>query len=147
MGGYISSEMKRNMDENMKTQQEFQARTQLLMLERQAAMQQLAMERQLSMQLARAREMFNWVLSVDALVSTGLIVGLIKTRKPALLAPLLGINTATAYQYDLCHGSKMRRIRGDAEHILKHERELITLPNGLITVKDIEKYRFERLNK
>ena len=56
------------------------------------------------------------------------------TRKPVALAPLLPLTFLVAYQADLAYGTKVNRIKTEAENILMFERDLIESPLGLPTI-------------
>ena len=60
------------------------------------------------------------------------------SKKPAVLAPLLPLTFVVGYQYDLAYGSKMNRMRSEAENILMFERDLIESPLGLPTISQLD---------
>lgn len=43
-----------------------------------------------------------------------------------------------AYQYDAAYGTKMTRIRAEAERILAEETGLVQFPGGVLKVRDID---------
>ena len=65
------------------------------------------------------------------------------TRKPAALAPLLPLSFIVAYQGDLAYGSKMNRIKSEAENILMFEKDLIQSPLGLPTISSLDVGRMQ----
>ncbi|CAD5118861.1 DgyrCDS7536 [Dimorphilus gyrociliatus] len=134
MGSFVSKAMNENF-EKMQAAQE-------TMLQRQIQMQNYMRERQMAMQLARAREMFYWLSSFYGICSVGMLAGFMKTKKPAAIAPFIPLTFLVAYQYDLCFGSKMYRIREEAEKILENEKTSLYLPgDGLPTVKTLDNLR------
>ena len=61
-----------------------------------------------------------------------------KTKRPAVVAPLLPLTFIVGYQADLAYGSKMNRIKGEAENILMFERDVIEMPSGLPTISSLD---------
>ena len=51
------------------------------------------------------------------------------------MAPLLPLTFLVGYQADLAYGSKVARIRAEAENILQYERDLTDMPGGLPTIE------------
>jgi hypothetical protein len=86
---------------------------------------------QLAVQLAMARDQLQWGLGLYALVGTGALVAAVKNRSlPHLLAPPLLIGGfVLSYMYDMAYGSKMLRVRNEAEHIFLHERQRLIPPS------------------
>jgi hypothetical protein len=68
-----------------------------------------------------------------------LVVGALRRKNPALLGPLLPLSFVFAYQWDLAYGTKMVRIRKEAEKILASEQHLLDLPGGAPTVHEIDR--------
>lgn len=132
----------------MKEQQKFMKETQRENMERQMAMQQLMQQRQMAMQLARTREMFYWVASFAGTVGLVLVAGAMKTGNPRLLGPLLPLGFGVGYQYDLVVGNKLKRIRDDAEFLIREQNSSTTgqlrLPNGPLTFDEVEEKRAAR---
>ncbi|ESO86634.1 hypothetical protein LOTGIDRAFT_194783 [Lottia gigantea] len=140
MGMFIS----KAMDENMKKQQEFMMQNQIVMLERQIQMQNQMRERQMAMQIARSRDMILWYGSFYVFAALGSIAGYRKKGNPAFIAPLIPLTLLLAYQYDMAHGSKMIRIRAEADRVLDLESEVIEMPHGLPTFSQIEAGRLKQ---
>ena len=65
-------------------------------------------------------------------------------RNPAALAPVLPLTFAVGYQADLAYGTKMNRIKAEAESILMFERDLIEMPSGLPTVSSLDVGRMQQ---
>ena len=65
----------------------------------------------------------------------------IRTKKPAAIAPLLPLTFIVGYQGDLAYGSKVNRIKAEAENIMQYERDLIEIPSGLPTLSSIDAAR------
>ncbi|XP_057299660.1 plasminogen receptor (KT)-like [Hydractinia symbiolongicarpus] len=141
MGAVLGSQMRETMEENFKKNQEFMLATQKMQLGRQMAMQQLMQQRMMAVQLARQREMFNWVAAFTGTTSVVLLLGFMRKKNPAALAPLLPLGFITAYQYDAVYGDKMTRIRADAEYILDEQSNMVEFPRGKLKLEDVEKFR------
>eukprot|EP00794_Sanderia_malayensis_P008169 gene8169-9045_t len=141
MGSIIGKTMKETMDDNMKKQQEFMIANQRATMERQMAMQRLMFQKQMASQVARARELFDWLGSFYVLSSLGMFVGFAKTKKPAVLVPFVPLSFIVAYQAHLAYGGKIQKIRGEAEHILLEESDLVLLPGGPVTFEQADKAR------
>ncbi|XP_065070213.1 plasminogen receptor (KT)-like [Rhopilema esculentum] len=141
MGGYLGKAMKDTMDENMKKNQEFMLASQKMQMDRQMTMQKLMIEKQMATKVAMAREMFDWLGSFYALASVGMFVGFAKSKKPTVLMPFVPLTFIVAYQAHLAYGNKIKRIRDEAENILKEERDLVALPGGPVTFEAVEKAR------
>ena len=106
-------------------------------MRRQLIMQNEMRERGISMQLAMARRQFQyWAVFVTPLALI-LPIAAIKIKKPQLIAPLWPLGIATTFQYDMAHGSGVIEARKEAELIMKHQRELLEVPNGMPSVDDI----------
>ena len=97
-------------------------------------------ERQMAMSIARSRELFQWQAAMAGVVSPLLMLRASKGN-PAFLAPLIPICFVLGYSYDMCYGSKMDRIRTEAERILStpedHDR-FVLLPLGEPTIAAID---------
>ncbi|KAK7474287.1 hypothetical protein BaRGS_00034479 [Batillaria attramentaria] len=137
----MGSIMGKAMDDNMKKQQAFMLKQGQMQLERQLQMQNAMRERQMAMQIARGRDLFNWWASFYAVAATGSIIGFAKKRNPAPLVPLVPLTFIVGYLYDMAYGSKMDRMREEADRIIDGEPGLLSMPHGLPTFNDIEKAR------
>ncbi|XP_057674663.1 plasminogen receptor (KT) [Corythoichthys intestinalis] len=133
--------LSKSMDANLKKQQEFMLHNSRLQLERQMMMQNQMRERQMAMQIAWSREFIKYFGTFFAVASTGLTVGALKRKKPALLAPILPLSFILAYQMDNAYGTLIHRIRGEAECIMVSENDRLDLPHGTPTFDSIEKAR------
>merc|ERR1711979_173305 len=138
MGG---SFLGKAMDENMKKTQEFMTENQVVMLGRQMQMQNAMREKAAAMQIASSRELLVWFGSFYSIAALGMIGGFRKTKRPAVIAPLLPLTFILAYQVDLCYGSKLDRIRAEAESILDNDFKLIGIPKGLPSVELLDERR------
>ena len=67
-----------------------------------------------------------------------------RNRNPAALAPLLPLTFLVGYQGDLAYGTKVNRIKAEAESILMFERDLIDMPSGLPTVSSLDVGRMQQ---
>ena len=61
-----------------------------------------------------------------------------QSKKPGVLVPLLPLTFVLGYQVDLAYGSKLNRIRGEAENIMQYERDLLEMPLHLPTLSSID---------
>ncbi|XP_047115207.1 plasminogen receptor (KT) [Schistocerca piceifrons] len=139
MGGFIS----RSTDANLKRNQEFMTEMNKVAVERNIHMQNFMRERQMAMQIARAREQLYWFGSFYILATMGMVAGYRRSRKSGVLAPLLPLTFVLAYQADMAYGSKLHRIRSEAEMIMNHEADLLDLPCGLPSVSIIDQARLD----
>ncbi|XP_027217103.1 plasminogen receptor (KT) isoform X1 [Penaeus vannamei] len=142
----------KGLNENLRRNHELMAESQRIGLERQIHMQNEMREKLMSMQIARARELLYWFGAFYAISAIGMIAGFRRTRKPGTLVPLLPLTFIVAYQADLAYGSKLNRIKMEAENILVFERELVSMPMGVPTPASIDEARerqeeSKRLNK
>ena len=116
---------------------ETQSEMMITTMRRQLIMQNEMRERGISMQLAMARRQFQyWTVFVTPLALL-LPIAAIKTKKPQLIAPLWPLGIVTTFQYDMAHGSGVIEARKEAELIMKQQRELLEVPNGMPSVEDI----------
>ncbi|KAL5016084.1 hypothetical protein ScPMuIL_005673 [Solemya velum] len=129
------------MDENLKKSQDFMLATQKLQLERQLQMQNQMRERMMAMQIGRARELFYWLGSFYTLATLGMLAGFERRRSPGMLVPFVPLTFIVAYQYDMAFGTKMTRIREEADKIMSEEGALLALPHDLPTFDTIEAAR------
>ena len=60
------------------------------------------------------------------------------------MAPVLPLTFLVGYQADLAYGTKMNRIKAEAENILMFERDLIEIPSGLPTVSSLDVGRMKQ---
>ncbi|WP_411027505.1 plasminogen receptor (KT), partial [Salmonella sp. s54925] len=88
-----------------------------------------------------SREMFLWWGSFYAVASFGAVMGFLKTKKPVFLGPLVPLTFIVGYQADLAYGTKLTRIRDEAENIMKNEANLLDLPLGTPTIELIDEKR------
>ncbi|XP_049595158.2 plasminogen receptor (KT) isoform X1 [Syngnathus scovelli] len=141
--GFILS---KSMDANLTKQQEFMLHNSRLQLERQMMLQNQMRERQMAMQIARSREFVKYFGTFFVVASAGLTLGALKSKKPALLAPILPLSFVFVYQMDGAYGTLIYRIRGEAESIMVSEKERLDLPHGTPTFDSMEKARRAKSN-
>merc|ERR1719436_1993261 len=91
--------------------------------------------------------MFYWWATFYVVASFAMIRGYRKTKTPAALAPVLPLTFVLDYQADLAYGTKMNRIKAEAENILMFERDLIEIPSGLPTVSSLDVGRMQQEEK
>ena len=60
------------------------------------------------------------------------------------MAPALPLTFLVGYQADLAYGTKINRIKAEAESILMFERDLIEIPSGLPTVSSLDVGRMQQ---
>lgn len=66
------------------------------------------------------------------------------TKKPSMMAPLLPLTFIVGYQGDLAYGTKMNRIKSEAENILMFEQDVIESPLGLPTISSLDVGRLQQ---
>lgn len=113
IGEAIGNNMKKNMQEQMQFQKE------LILKQRQM---------QMATQIAMARERFwyfQWFYYVAAI---GLLVGSLAQKKPKILAPLVPLSFAYAFQYDMCYGRMMERAMETADTLIVEHPLKFALP-------------------
>ncbi|XP_078319727.1 plasminogen receptor (KT)-like [Crassostrea virginica] len=137
----MGSIMGKAMDENLKKNQEFMLKVNQLTLERQIQMQNQMRERQMAMMVARSRDMFQWFGAFCGTYAFVAIAANLKGKNKAIMGPLLPLTFILGYQYDLAYGSKMDRMRKEADRVLDTESSLLDMPHGLPTFADIENGR------
>ncbi|KAL7643611.1 UNVERIFIED_CONTAM: hypothetical protein RMT77_005594 [Armadillidium vulgare] len=140
------------MNENLKKNQEFMIESQRIQLERQIHMQNEMRKKMMAMQVARTREFLYWFGTFYVLAGIGMIAGYRRTKKPGTLVPLLPLSFVLGYQADMAYGSKLNRIKMEAENILNFESDVLNLPFGAPTPSSIDEARqrqeeTKRLNK
>lgn len=108
------------------------------MTEKQREMAMAQRELQLAMQIAKMRDDFWWLVSMQGTMATFLVLGAAKTHNPKLLGPLIPFGFSASYFYDAAYGQKMERLQRNAVDVLRHERERFVPPEGnrLITADD-----------
>ncbi|XP_069096397.1 plasminogen receptor (KT) [Pleurodeles waltl] len=131
----------KSLNENLREQREFMSMNSRLQLERQLQMQNQMRERQMAMQVAWSREFLKYYGTFFGIASLGLTAGAIKRKRPALFLPVIPLSFILAYQYDMGHGTLLRRMKGEAETILEKESSMLELPGGVPTFETIEKAR------
>jgi len=141
-----------SMADSAARNQEFMLETQRVALERQIHLQNEMREKLLASQIARSREMLYWFGAFYVVSAAGMLVGYSRARKPGTLVPLVPLSFLLGYQIDLCYGSKLARIKMEAENILTWEREAVALPGGLPSPASLDEARARqtearRLNK
>ncbi|XP_063721786.1 plasminogen receptor (KT)-like [Symsagittifera roscoffensis] len=135
----MGSFMSRQLGDQLDNQKKFMAELSGVTMNRQVELQSQMRERMTSLQIARSREMFSWLASFYAVAVVVSIAGFRRSRKPAVVAPLLPLTFLVGYQADLAYGTKMKRIFLEADHIYKEERDLLRLPGGNVTLPDIDR--------
>lgn len=102
---------------------------------------------QMAIQIAMNRDIFQWGSVFYGVLCTGVAAATLERKAfPRLaLPPLLIGGGVLAFIYDGAYGTKMARVRLEAEHILKEERErlipLATMPHTKFWQKEIEQFK------
>lgn len=125
----------------MENNKKFMLEMNRLTLERQIQMQNQMRERLAATQIARARDLFLWLGSFYGLAGCGMLAAFARTKRPAVIAPLLPLTFIVGYQADLAYGSKLNRIKSEAENIMQYEKDIIEIPAGLPTLSTIDTAR------
>eukprot|EP00745_Piridium_sociabile_P007068 TRINITY_DN145368_c0_g1_i1.p2 TRINITY_DN145368_c0_g1~~TRINITY_DN145368_c0_g1_i1.p2 ORF type:complete len:155 (+),score=36.99 TRINITY_DN145368_c0_g1_i1:81-545(+) len=136
--------MGKTMDDNLKKQQAFMLMQSQMQMERQLQMQNQMRERQMAMQIAKGRDLFMWWASAYTVAILGGVMGFSRSRNPMALVPLGPMTFMVAYNYDMAYGSKIDRIRAEADRIMDEEQGLLSIPHGLPNFQDIEKARLNQ---
>ncbi|XP_064477518.1 plasminogen receptor (KT)-like [Ornithodoros turicata] len=136
MSKTVEDPVKRQQD-----QQEIILEMQTLQIERQIYMRYLMHQRMLALKIANARELFLWLTAFYTVSSVGLLVGYQRTKTVKMLVPMVPLTFLVAYQGDLAYGSKLSRIKDEAENIMDFEAELLELPHQVPTVGGIDEAR------
>lgn len=129
------------MEENFRKNQEFTIEMQRVQLERYIQMHNQWRERQMAFQVAKERELLYWFGSFYVVTAIGLIARYRKTKNVVTLSPLLPLSFMLAYQADLAYGSKIHRLRGEAENIMEYEAQVLHVPCGMPTVQTLDQAR------
>ena len=66
------------------------------------------------------------------------------SKKPSVLAPLLPLTFILAYNGDMAYGSKMNRIKAEAENIMMFEKDVLDSPLGLPTISTLDVARLQQ---
>ena len=80
-------------------------------------------------------------------ISTCLFFRYRSTRKPTAFAAFLPLTFLFGYQADLAYGTKLNRVKVEAENILLYENDLIEMPGGLPTLESIDAARKQPTNE
>jgi hypothetical protein len=107
-------------------------------MERQMEMQRQMFQKQMAMQIAMKRDQFHFMGAFYSILFPVLTGNFIKTKNPSFLAPMLPLSFIGAYVYDAAYGSKMHRVRLDAEHLLHTQPSLFSLPLGFPSLTQID---------
>jgi len=69
------------------------------------------------------------------------ILGFIKTRDPKVIAPLIPLSFAYAFQYDMCYGDMMERAIATSDELLVNNRLKFILPehSGIVSREEYMK--------
>eukprot|EP00490_Sorites_sp_Unknown_P024653 CAMPEP_0114661302 /NCGR_PEP_ID=MMETSP0191-20121206/22173_1 /TAXON_ID=126664 /ORGANISM="Sorites sp." /LENGTH=153 /DNA_ID=CAMNT_0001893311 /DNA_START=84 /DNA_END=545 /DNA_ORIENTATION=+ len=110
----IGENMAKNMKQTMKENGD-------MMVENQKKVAMQRREMMMATNIAFARDQFKFLSAFTGTVGTLGIIAFAKKRNPAGLIPLLPLSFLLAYQYDMCYGNKMLRVRDEANKILASE--------------------------
>lgn len=101
-------------------------------------------ERELALNISKSRELLYWLGAFYGITTLGLLNKFKTTQRPGVLAPLIPLTFVIGYYGDLAYGSKVHRIRAEADMIMQHEMDLLEWPGGLPTVSSIDQARLEQ---
>lgn len=132
------------MDENLQKNQDFMQEMQRVTMERQIQMQNEMRERMMAQQIAKSREMFTWLSTFYLVAGLAMIRGYRVSKNKSIMAPLLPLTFLVGYQADLAYGTKVNRIKSEAENILMFERDLIESPLGLPSISTLDVGRMQQ---
>jgi hypothetical protein len=123
----MREEMQKAMQKNTETMMKKQG--ELMMKQRQLMM---------AHQFAMGKDRFMFYKYFYYTACFGMLANAFRTRNPHVMAPLIPLSFAFAYQWDFYHGNKLQRIRLDAEQLLENHPELFypAMNNGVISEKD-----------
>ena len=85
---------------------------------------------QMATQIAMGRERFRYYSYFYWIGLPLALVGAIKKKNPQFLAPFLPISCIYAFQYDMCYGNMMERVREDAENLIEENPKKFYLPRN-----------------
>jgi len=95
------------------------------MMQQQSETMNKQQRKMMAIQVAFSRELFPWIGSFAALVTTLVTIRTVRDVKnghgtnPVLLAPVLILGIISAYQWDMAYGTKANRINSYFEEILQ----------------------------
>ncbi|GLV40748.1 uncharacterized protein CBL_13749 [Carabus blaptoides fortunei] len=112
-------------------------------IERQIHMQNQMRERLFALEIAKERELFYWFGSFYVLSVCTAVAAYRYSKRISFLAPLVPLSYVMAYQADLAYGSKLHRIKAEADHIMQFEQDLLDLPCDLPTASEIDLARLQ----
>ncbi|XP_055383912.1 plasminogen receptor (KT) [Condylostylus longicornis] len=127
----------------IKKNQEYISEMNRIKMERWIQMHYQIKEREHALKIAKDRELFFWLSGFYILFTINALARYKRTKRSGVLGPLLPLTFITAYYADLSYGSKLHRIRAEADMILQHEQELLEWPTGIPTVASIDEARVE----
>lgn len=142
MGGVQSSDTQEQKMSLIKNQASVSEMNRIKM-ERWIQMHYQIKERELAVSLAKNRELFFWITGFSATAAIASTLYYQRVRRVSVLAPILPLGFLTAYYADLAYGSKLHRIRAEADMIMQREQEHLQWPGGLPTVASIDEARLE----
>lgn len=70
-----------------------------------------------------------------------MIMAALKKKNPALIGPLVPLSFVLLFQYDMCYGNMMERIRRAADELITTNPYKFYLPehSGIVTVEEYER--------
>ena len=101
--GLVKSSMSDAKDEMLRSQMQLAMRQRELMM---------------AVEIARARDNLKWYAALATTVVTIGVVTFLKKRNPASLIPIVPLSFGGAFQYDFAYGTKLSRVRNEANIIL-----------------------------
>uniref|UniRef100_T1GWL2 Plasminogen receptor (KT) n=1 Tax=Megaselia scalaris TaxID=36166 RepID=T1GWL2_MEGSC len=113
------------------------------MMERWIQMHYQIKSRERALEISKNRELFYWVSSFYMVSFVGSLLRYQRLKQTNIFTPMIPLTFVTAYFADLAYGSKLHRIKAEADMIMQHEDELLDWPGGLPTVASIDEARTE----
>ncbi|XP_055316815.1 plasminogen receptor (KT) [Sitodiplosis mosellana] len=129
-----------NTKSNQKNQEHISEMNRIKM-ERWIQMHYQIKERERALEISKNRELFYWLGAFYNVSLVGLLYRYKVTKRTTNLMAVVPLTFALAYYADLAYGSKLYRIRAEADMIMQNESDLLEWPHGLPTVSSIDQAR------
>lgn len=94
-----------------------------------------------ALDIARSRELFFWISAFYGVTLLGSFSRFRRTLNSNALVPIVPVSFVWAYYCDMAYGTKLNRIRAEAEMIMNNENELLEWPCEIPSVSEIDQGR------
>ncbi|XP_031632804.1 plasminogen receptor (KT) [Contarinia nasturtii] len=131
-----------NTNSNQKNQDHISEMNRIKM-ERWIQMHYQIKERERALEISKSRELFYWIGAFYNVSLIGLFYRYKITKRTTNLMAIVPLTFVLGYYGDLAYGSKLHRIRAEADMIMQNESELLEWPCGLPTVSSIDQARVD----